>query len=190
MKATRLMTTRSRSRNDKAFWLGVAVLALFGVARVAMDARAQDIMNKKAPHFELDAVNRDGKPVTLEDYEGKVVVLDFWAVWCGPCEQSLPFFQRIQDEYGKHGLEVIGVHVEERMPSLDDVNAYLEQQGVRYTNLVGKTEVDDAFLIFAMPTTYLVDREGVLVNRHIGFNPARTPEKLEADVREMLGLAN
>lgn len=176
------------SAGSRGFWLAVGVLAAFGVARVATDAGAQDIMNKEAPAFELSAVNRDGKKVTLEEYLGKVVVLDFWAVWCGPCRDAMPFFQRLQDEYGKHGLEVIGVHVEDRMPSVDEVNAYLDEHGVRYANLASSVEVDDAFMIFAMPTTYLIDREGVLVNRHIGFNPSRTPERLEKDVREMLEL--
>ena len=148
------------------------------------DASAQDIMGKKAPDFELEDVN--GSKVSLDDFEGKVVILDFWAVWCGPCQVSLPLFQSLADKYGSRGLEVIGLHVEDRTPPTDEIKQYLEDRNVKYTHLISTWEVDEAFMVYAMPTTYVLDRRGRIQKRHVGFNPRTTPQSLERDVLEIL----
>ena len=175
-------------KNQKGFWVGVGILLVFGLARVvSMHAGAQEgVIGNKAPSFELKSIT--GDTVKLADMEGKVVLLDFWAVWCSPCRKSMPFFQELQDKYGKDGLEVVGVHVEDRMPPPDEVAEYLAKLGVTYTNLVSTADTDNEFMIFAMPTTYLVDREGVIIKRHIGFNPATAPAELEEYVRSLLGV--
>ncbi|HSF17389.1 MAG TPA: TlpA disulfide reductase family protein [Vicinamibacteria bacterium] len=159
------------------------VLGLFPAGHIEATP-GEDVLGKKAPDFEL--VTTKGDKVRLSELTGKVVVLDFWAVWCDPCRESMPFFEKLQRDHQKDGLVVMGLHVNDRMPSLAEVNRYLEEVGATYRNLVSTTDVDDAFAIVAMPTTYLVDREGILRKRHIGFNPARTPERLLKDVRELL----
>ena len=175
-------------KNQTGFWVGIGVLLVFGVARVVtMQAGAQqDVIGNKAPSFELQSVT--GDTVKLADMEGKVVLLDFWAVWCGPCRTSMPFFQELQDKYGKDGLEVVGMHVDDRMPAPDEVAEYLAKLGVTYTNLVSTVDTDNEFMIFAMPTTYVLDREGIIVKRHIGFNSKTAPAELEELVRSMLGM--
>ncbi len=125
----------------------------------------------------------------LADLKGKVILLDFWAVWCGPCQESMPFFQKLQDEYGPKGLEVVGLHVDQGMPSPDEVKSFLEERGIHYQNLVSTMEVDDGFQIVAMPTSYLLDGDRTVRKRHIGFDPDRTPAMIESDVRELLGVA-
>jgi thiol-disulfide isomerase/thioredoxin len=174
-------------KNEKGFWIAVAILLVFGLVRVmTRDVGAsEDVVGKKAPAFELESVS--GDVVKLADMKGKVVLLDFWAVWCGPCRKSAPFFQELQDRYGKDGLAVVGVHVDDRMPSAEDVGEYLDDLGVSYTNVISTVDVDNEFMIFAMPTTYLIDREGVIVERHIGYDPATAPEEIEAHVRTLLG---
>jgi thiol-disulfide isomerase/thioredoxin len=122
----------------------------------------------------------------LSSLKGKIVVLDFWAVWCGPCTDSMPFFQKLQDQYGAQGLEVVGLHVNDRVPEAAEVKGFLEELGVTYKNVLSTTAVDDSYLVYAMPTTYIVDREGVLRKRHIGFNPATAPERIEREVKELL----
>lgn len=175
-------------KNQKGFWVGIGILLVFGLARVmTMHAgTGQDVLGKKAPSFELQSVT--GETIKLTDMEGKVVLLDFWAVWCGPCRKSMPFFQELQDKYGKDGLEVIGVHVDDRMPGPEKVAEYLAKLGVTYTNVVSNVDTDDEFMIFAMPTTYVVDQKGIIVKRHIGYDPATAPAEIEEIVRTMLGV--
>ncbi len=160
------------------------VLLLSGLALTG--AQPRGVIGEPAPEIALP--NLDGEAVSVSDFPGKVVLYDFWAVWCGPCVESLPFYQELQDRYREEGLVVVGLHVDDRTPPIEEVRAYLEDRGVSYLNLLSTAEADEAFRIFAMPTTYITDRDGVIRTRHIGFNPERTPGRLEEEVRGLLGL--
>ena len=144
------------------------------------------VIDEPAPDLELPDL--DGNLVSLRSFPGKIVVYDFWAVWCGPCVDSLPFLQELEDRYRDEGLVVVGLHVDDNVPSVEEVQAFLDEHGAQYVNLLSTVEADEAFRIFAMPTTYITDRDGVVRLRHIGFNPSRTPERLEQEVRDLLGL--
>ena len=159
----------------------IATLLLFSPA-----ASAQELDGKPAPEFSLK--NMKGKTVSLSDYEGKVVLLDFWAVWCGPCKASLPFMETLKAKYARHGFDVVGLHVEDRRPSLDKVNEYLEDRQVSYTNLISTWQVDEAFQLSGIPTSFVIDRDGTVKRTHVGFNPRTTPAEIEASVRAALGL--
>lgn len=171
----------------KRAFLAAVTLAAMASSAGAQEPPAKDILGKKAPDFTLPSVT-DSTPVKfrLSTLKGKVVVLDFWAVWCGPCTDSMPFFQKLQDSYRTQGLEVVGLHVDDRMPEPKEVKAFLDELGVRYSNLVSTTEVDDSYLVYAMPTTYILDRNGVVQKRHIGFNPKTAPDRIERDVKDLL----
>ena len=168
----------------KTACLGVLAFASMMTAASAQEGPAKDILGKKAPDFTLPSVT--GEKFRLSSVTGKIVVLDFWAVWCGPCTDSMPFFQKLQDTYRAKGLEVVGLHVNDRMPPAEEVKAFLDELGVRYRNVVSTSEVDDSYLVYAMPTTYILDRNGVVQKRHIGFNPKTAPERIENDVKALL----
>jgi len=165
---------------------GVAVLAFLLILLTPLLARQGKLTGQPAPDFELEDL--DGEMLRLGSMKGKVVVLDFWAVWCGPCQDSVPFFQLLEDKYAADGLKVIGLHVDDRVPPVEKVKQYLDEKNVEYSNALSTTDVDNAFKIYAMPTTYMIDRDGVLAEIHVGFNPSTTPDKLEEDVRKLLGL--
>lgn len=129
-----------------------------------------------------------GNRVSLRGFEGKVVVFDFWAVWCGPCRVSLPFFQEMEDRYRGEGLVVVGLHVDDGLPADEEVQAFLDEYGVTYTNLISTVEADEGFRVSLVPTTYLTDRSGLVRKRHLGFHPERTPPRLEEEIRALLGL--
>jgi len=143
-----------------------------------------DVLGRPAYNFTLKDVN--GREVSLSRFKGKPLVLDFWAVWCGPCVRSLPLLQSLADKYRAQGLEVIGLHVDDRMPPPEDIKEYLADRSVEYTNVLSTLRVDEEYMIMAMPTTYLVDRQGKLVSRHVGFNPSTSPAKLEQEIKTLL----
>ena len=171
-----------------AFLLCALILPAVASAEEAPLAPVQrpGVIDEPAPDLELPDL--DGNMVSLRSFAGKIVIYDFWAVWCGPCEESLPFFQRLEDQYRDQGLVVVGLHVDDQMPPPEEIRAYVEERGVNYTNLLSSVTADEAFRVFAMPTTYIADREGIVRTRHIGFNPSRTPARLEKEVRDLLGL--
>jgi peroxiredoxin len=165
------------------FLVGVSIGALL---LFSPSASAQDLEGKPAPEFSLK--NMTGKTVSLSDYEGKVVLLDFWAVWCGPCKTSLPFLETLRKKYARHGFDVVGLHVDDRRPPLDQVMSYIRERNVHYTNLMSTFEVDEAFQLAGIPTSFVIGRDGKVQRMHVGFNPETTPAKIEAQVREVLGL--
>ncbi len=168
----------------KKVWLGAAFVATtLSLARPS-EAQEKDILGKRAPDFTLPSL-AEGK-LRLSSLKGKIVVLDFWAVWCGPCTNSMPFFQKLQDNYGSQGLVVVGLHVNDRMPPKKEVKEFLDELEIRYENVVSTTQVDDEYLVYAMPTTYILDRDGVVRKRHIGYNPKTAPERIERDLKELL----
>lgn len=101
-----------------------------------------------------------GSPVTLEQLHGKVILLDFWGVWCGPCRYWLPHTQQLYDKYNKMGLEVVGIHSYKKSETADQ---FLTENN--YTFLVGIDTGDTAhnYAVTAWPTYYLIDKKGHLV---------------------------
>jgi thiol-disulfide isomerase/thioredoxin len=162
----------------------VSILTVSGLLAPWAESSQGGLVGKKGYDFELEDVH--GKKVARSDFDGKIVVLDFWAVWCGPCQISLPFFQSLAEKYESEGVEVVGVHVDDRRPPVEDLKQYLEARKVSYTNLISTRKVDNAYRIYAMPTTYILDRDGRIKNMYMGFNPAFDPKAIESELREML----
>jgi thiol-disulfide isomerase/thioredoxin len=133
-----------------------------------------------APQWELKDL--DGKPVKLSDFKGKVVILDFWATWCGPCRMEIPGFVDLQKKYGDQGLVVIGVSLDEGGPEV--VRSFMKRQGVNYSVVLGNSKVaDDYGGIEGIPTTFIIDRTGAIVSKHVGYV---TKERFESEIAPLL----
>ena len=124
--------------------------------------------NNTAPDFTLYTL--DGEEVSLSDYLGKVVILDFWATWCAPCREGIPDLVSIQNEF-KDDLVVIGISLDQ--PSTQDLLIpFIEQLGINYPVVLGDMDVSDAYgNIQAIPTSFIIDQEGNIINKHIGLIP-------------------
>jgi thiol-disulfide isomerase/thioredoxin len=154
----------------------VALTAL-AVLLVPVVARGAD----PAPDVTMYAL--DGKPFTLASLKGKVVVLDFWASWCAPCRKSFPFMDALQKQHVAEGLQVVGLTLEE---DDDAVNGFLDAVPVGFTIARDTTERSgEAFGVVAMPTTFLIGRDGRIEARFEGGD-ASVHDKIETAVATLL----
>jgi peroxiredoxin len=117
-----------------------------------------------APSFSL--VDKSGKPLSLSDYKGKVVLLDFWATWCEPCRLEAPKFVSLVNRYHTRGLAVIGISLDESMPA---VREFYSKYKLNYPVALGNDELSDKYGgIFGLPTAFLIGRDGRIYARHVG----------------------
>lgn len=133
-----------------------------------------------APGVELPGL---GSTVRLADYRGKVVYLDFWASWCGPCRQSFPWMNEVQMKFAGQGFQVIAVNLDTRR---SDADRFLAAVPANFTLAFDSTGgTPKLYGVKAMPTSVLIGRDGKVVARHSGFVPSDTPA-LERQILEAL----
>jgi thiol-disulfide isomerase/thioredoxin len=123
-------------------------------------------IGEKAPDFNIPRLEVKGM-ISLEHYRGKVVYIDFWASWCGPCRKSLPALNLVRTEFRKKGFEVIAINLDEER---EDAIAFLKKFPVAYPTAIDtSSKVPEAYGLIGMPTAYLVDRKGIVQLVHEGF---------------------
>ncbi len=121
---------------------------------------------QSAPTWELKSV--DGKTVKSSEFKDKVLILDFWATWCPPCVKEIPGFIELQKEYGDKGLVVIGVSLDQDGPGV--VRKFMDKMNVNYPIVMGDDKiVEDFGGIEGIPTTFIIDKSGKIVNKHVGY---------------------
>ena len=145
-------------------------------------AAACDADAKPAP---LDYILRDvtGEEVDLLSHKGKVILLNFWATWCGPCKIEIPWFVEFQETYGDKGLVVLGLSVDD---TPEQMRPFIAEYQVNYPMLVGlgREDFQEAYgPVWGLPITFMIDREGTLCRKHIGI---ATKEEFEKDLADLL----
>ena len=136
-------------------------------------------MGAAAPAFSLNDI--DGKPLTLANHRGKVVLLNFWATWCTPCRAEIPQFVEFQNKYGPQGLQIIGI-------SMDDdatpVRAFYQQFKMNYPVAIGTATLADSYGgVLGLPVTFLIGRDGTIAAKYVGATDlAALQKKIEAMV--------
>jgi cytochrome c biogenesis protein CcmG, thiol:disulfide interchange protein DsbE len=159
---------------------GVGKFALVAALASPMAAFAID-QGKQAPDFQLPSLKQDS--VKLSSYKGKVVYLDFWASWCGPCKKTFPWLNELQKKYGKDGFEVVGVNVD---ATKADADKFLVTTPAEFTVLLDpEGKVANTYELQGMPSSYIIDRTGKVNLVHRGFKDGEAPE-LEAKIKQLL----
>lgn len=178
-----ILLSGNPSLNGKriALWMMVALL-LLGFSTPPLHAGtgiASSLVNHRAPSF--SRVDLDRRQINLADYHGKVVLLNFWATWCGPCLTEMPRFVAWQRGYGGQGLQVIGV-------SMDDdpqpVRTAYRKYRLNYPVVMGDEKLGELYGgILGLPVTFLIDAKGTIRFEHQGTVDLNT---IQNEIRKLL----
>lgn len=161
------------------FLAATALLVALGVACSSTKAAKGGKAFKPAPNFTLQ--DASGNTVKLSDYKGKVVLLDFWATWCGPCKIEIPWFMEFQRKYKDRGFTVIGVSMDEG--GWQVVKPFAEEFKMNYPVVLGSDETASAFGgVEVLPTTFIIDKQGRIVATHQGLTGKDEMEKSIEDL--------
>jgi thiol-disulfide isomerase/thioredoxin len=115
----------------------------------------------------------DGKSLRLSDFKGKVVILNLWATWCGPCRREIPDFIKIQQDYKGRGVEVLGVTSEDERNTADSVKEFVKEFKINYKVVWVDQDGWATFLAprYSIPQTYVLDQNGQLLQKFVGYSP-------------------
>jgi peroxiredoxin len=152
-------------------------LLILGLAPAAFAVSLQE----SAPDFTLKSL--DGGNLRLDEYRGQVVLINFWASWCGPCRQEMPLLDRLHQRYEDTGFAVLGVNVEGEVAPAREI---VDKTNVSFPVLIDKGQlVSELYKLEAMPSTVVVDRDGRIRYIHRGYKPGDEAKYVEV-VKELI----
>lgn len=166
-------STAAPAKSSNATAPGVAEAAPITVPSVVLDTEMQ---------------GSNGEPIKLSNYSGKVLVINLWATWCGPCRNETPELVRLYKEYQSQGLEVIALSTEDPVRSAESVEQFVREYKVNYPVGWATREVAIALMgsRTSIPQNFIVTRDGRIKKRFIGFHPIKTPPQLKQAIEEAL----
>lgn len=193
-------------RNKIRFWtplrvactvIALGLLAAFGVSScnsndpsATTKAPTRPAGLATLPQPILDAENKatSGSPIKLSNYSGKVLLVNLWATWCGPCRMETPELVKLHKEYQSRGVELIGLSTEDPEASAEMVSDFIKEYKVDYQIGWAKREVAQTLMQgrSSIPQSFVIARDGRIVRRFIGFRPDLTPGQIKAALEEAL----
>ena len=150
-------------------WLRAAALAMLLLPTLSVAARAGDARPQvgEVPPDNLGK-DRQGEPVTISQHRGKVVIVTFWASWCGPCRKELPMLGQVQKTVGREHMEVIAINLNETARQFNGV--IKENPGLELTWVRDRGRTSDLYGVKALPNMFIIDRDGRIAHTHLGYS--------------------
>jgi len=145
------------------------VLMLLIVSCDQRRAQLPAIPGNPAPPFSLADVT--GRTITLADFSEKIVVLDFWATWCGPCKNAMGELEALHRKYGEKRVVILGISVNKEADAAERVRAYAKNRGLTYLLAVDNGSAYKAYGVTRVPATYILDRNHIIRETYPGFRP-------------------
>jgi len=150
---------------------------------------AGPVLNSLPPNvMEAELRTSDGSPIKLSDYSGKVLLVNLWATWCGPCQLETPELVKLHKEFQSRGVEMVGLSTENPEASAERVRQFVRTYSVDYH--VGWATPEVALTLMqgreSIPQSFIITREGRIMKRFIGFSPSNTPPQLRQALEEAL----
>jgi thiol-disulfide isomerase/thioredoxin len=162
------------------------VLSVVAVAAgLALPAAAFAIPQKGRPAPPIKVVTTSGQKISLTNYRGHVLLLEFFATWCGGCEDALPNLIALNKKYGKHGLQVLGLNPGVRGDTADVVKRYMRDKRINFPVAIIDEDLVLDYGVQPIPAIFIIDKSGVLVQKYIGFN-RQILESMESTIKFLL----
>ena len=153
----------------------------FGLTCLLSHCAKKEKETASAPDFTLKTI--DGQEITLSKLEGKVILLDFWATWCGPCREAMPHLALLYKTYHQSGFEVIGMSTDKG--DTDAVRRFVKSMDIPYPVIMTPNDVERRYGITGLPTSILIDKEGKIRQKFVGFTN-EVAKKMTALVAEII----
>jgi len=170
--------------------VAVALAVLVGTARhlstvdvpvsLELPAGSTLAVGDEAPDFHLPTL--DGGELSLSSLRGQVVLVDFWATWCGPCRQEMPELQRLYEEFAGRGVEIVAINVDAQPQA---VAPYVHREGLTFPIVLGGAAERVRYRVTGVPTLFVVDQSGVIRYQHVGYAPG-AESVLAAEIEALL----
>jgi len=171
--------------------IAFGLLVAIGVSSCnSNDAPTKNARANTLPRQVLEAENRaaSGAPIKLGDYSGKVLLVNLWATWCGPCRMETPELVRLHKEFQSRGVEMIGLSTENPDASARSVSDFVREFNVDYQIGWAKPEVAQIMMQgrTSIPQSFIIARDGRVIRRFIGFNPETTATQIKEALEQAL----
>jgi thiol-disulfide isomerase/thioredoxin len=163
-----------------------AILATVLIATMHMVSAISPAFAQKTdlkPLLDLKLKDLSGKPFDSDKLKGKILVVDFWAVWCGPCVSEIPELNELQKEYANKGVQVVGVTMASGEPA--EVKPFVDKHNMKYSVLLGDDDQTYDLNLVGYPTTLLVTKDWKIFKTYIGSGPQKI-KMMEADINKLL----
>ncbi|HPG39770.1 MAG TPA: TlpA disulfide reductase family protein [bacterium] len=158
----------------------LALLALFVLAVISCKGTGKTEV--KQPAFEFSVSGLNGNSISLDNYKGKVLLLDFWDTWCPPCKAEIPHFIELYSQYQGEGLEILGVAFGRE--GTEALTSFIAEYQINYPNALANEEIVNGFGdITSIPTTFLIDRNGNIYKKYVGYQDKSV---FETDIKALL----
>jgi cytochrome c biogenesis protein CcmG/thiol:disulfide interchange protein DsbE len=146
--------------------LSISTGAAFLLSRCSSGEKEPSLAS--APDFSLKSF--DGREITLSQLKGKVVLLDFWATWCGPCKESIPHLIQLYKNYREKGFEVVGMNVDKG--DGETVRRFVTSMDIPYPVIIAPEDVVRSYRVTGIPVIFLIDKKGMIRQKVVGFSGA------------------
>ena len=157
------------------FYKKIFILLLFVIACVSLSCAEVS--------YDFSLQDLEGKTISLSDYKGKVVFIDFWATWCPPCRLSIPYVEKLYEQYkDNEDFVVLGINLQE---SKEDITKFMKKQKMNYPILLSDNKVISNYKIASIPRFFIIDRNGEIYNKYVGFAPG-VEELWQKDIEKLL----
>jgi len=162
------------------------LVLMYLLSNLPTAANAANEASRPAPSCALNSIDKS-QAINLEQFKGKVVYVDFWASWCGPCVQSFPYMNRLDRDFKDSGLQIVAVNLDENP---EEAQTFLHNSNPQFLVVTDSNgHCAKEFEVQTMPTTYLVDRQGMVRKVHHGFRQGEAKEfqsELELLLKEQI----